>query len=190
MKILSICGSPRKGNSESVLLELQKMMQAKKVTNEIVLLRQKQINRCRGCVEYCNHELKCHQKDDMAEIMEKMEKADGFIFITPNYFKMPPGLFKDFIDRCSIFFTAGKENLFKNKKAVVICVGTDTNKEINVCVNNIADNFCKTIGMKVVSRVSFRSHSELKGNYRDIFENNLNPRMKTKLKTLVDKLTD
>jgi multimeric flavodoxin WrbA len=51
-----------------------------------------------GCVEYCNHELKCHQKDDMTEIMNKMEAADGFIFISPNYFRMPTGLFKDYID--------------------------------------------------------------------------------------------
>ncbi len=188
MKILSICGSPRKGNSETILLELQKMLRDKKIDNEIILLRQKEINRCRGCVEYCNHQLKCHIKDDMLHIMEKMEEADGFIFITPNYFKMPPGLFKDFIDRCSIFFTAHKEKLFNKKKTVVICVGTDTLSEIDVCAKSIADNFCKILGLQVVARKTFRSHSELKGNYQDIFENNLNPNIKQNLKNLVKTL--
>lgn len=188
MKILSICGSPRKGNSESILLELQKILRAKKISNEILLLRQKKIERCHGCVEYCNHQLKCHIKDDMPKIMKKMEEADGFIFITPNYFKMPPGLFKDFIDRCSIFCTAGKEEQFKKKKAVVICVGTDALLAIDVCAKNIADNFCKTIGMRVVGRTTFRSHSELKENYNDIFENNLNPKIKQELKNLVKML--
>lgn len=186
--ILSICGSPRRGNSEAVVFRIQKLLKEKGIKNEIVLLREKNINRCQGCVEYCNHKLKCRIQDDMPKIMEKMEEADGFIFVTPNYFKMPPGLFKDFIDRCSIFYTASKEEQFKTKKAIVICVGTDEFSAINVCVNNIADNFCKTIGVQVVEKQSFRSRSELKGNYNDIFENNLNPNIEKDLQKLVNLL--
>lgn len=188
MKILSICGSPRKGNSEAVLLRIGQLLKERGVDNEIILLREKDINRCQGCVEYCNHKLKCQIRDDMPEIMAKMEKADGFVFISPNYFKMPTGLFKDFIDRCSIFCTAGKEEQFKVKKAVVICVGTEEISGIDVCTNNIANNFCKTIGMQVVGRKSFRSRSELGGNYNDIFENDLNPTIGQDLKKLVDLL--
>lgn len=188
MKILSICGSPRKGNSETILLKLQEMLRAQGVDNEIILLREKKINRCMGCVEYCNHELKCHQKDDMAEIMGKMEAADGFIFISPNYFKMPTGLFKDYIDRCSIFMTAGTEKQFNNKKAIVLSVGTDVVEEIDVCLNNIADNFVKTLGINVATKKSFRTHSELKGNYNDIFESGLNPVIEKDLEEIVEKL--
>jgi len=188
MKILSICGSPRKGNSETLILYIHKLLKEKGVDNETILLRHKNINRCCGCVEYCNHKLKCHLKDDMVGIMKKMEKADGFVFVTPNYFKMPPGLFKDFIDRCSIFYTAGKEGQFKTKKAIVICVGTDEVEAIDVCTNNIADNFCRTLGLKVVGRKSFRSRSELKGNYNDIFENNLNPHIERDIRKLVNLL--
>ena len=188
MKILSICGSPRKGNSEAIIFRLQKLLKEKGVQNEVILLHQKKINRCLGCVEYCNHKLKCQIKDDTQEIMDKMEKTDGFIFVTPNYFKMPPGLFKDFIDRCSIFYTAGKEKEFSTKKAIVICVGADVIKEIDVCTDNIADNFCKTLGLKVVGQKSFRGRSELKGNYNDIFENNLNPNIERDLQRLADLL--
>ena len=185
MRILSICGSPRKGNSETVLLRLQKLLKEKGVDNEIILLREKEINRCLGCVEFCNHKLKCQIEDDMQLIMKKMEEADGLIFVSPNYFKMPTGLFKDFIDRCSIFYTANKEELFKSKKAIVIAVGADVVKEIDVCLNNIADNFCKTLGLQVVGKKSFRSRSELKENYNDIFENNLNPSIEKDLEDLV-----
>jgi len=188
MKILSICGSPRKGNSEAILLRLQKLLKEKGVDNEIILLREKEINRCQGCVEYCNHKLKCQIQDNMQEIMKKMEEADGLIFISPNYFKMPTGLFKDFIDRCSIFYTVGKQEQFKNKKALVMAVGADVIKEIDVCLNNIADNFCKTLGLQVVARKSFRSHSELKGNLNDIFESGLNPSIKQDLQNLVSSL--
>jgi multimeric flavodoxin WrbA len=189
MKVLSICGSPRKGNSESILLKLQKLLKAKGISNEIILLRKKKINRCLGCVEYCNRHFKCHIKDDMPSIMEKMQEADAFIFISPNYFKMPTGLFKDFIDRCSIFYTAGKEDQFKTKKAIVIAVGTDIVKNINVCLDNIANNFCRTIGLTVVAKKSFRSHSELKGNYNDIFSRQLNPTINQDLKQMVAKLS-
>ena len=188
MKILSVCGSPRKGNSETILLRIKGLLKEKGIENEIILLREKEINRCRGCVEYCNHKFKCQIQDDMQEIMAKMQGADGFVFISPNYFKMPTGLFKDFIDRCSIFYTAGKEKLFKTKKAIVICVGTDNLEGIDFCTNNIANNFCKTLGLRVVGRKSFRSRSELKGNYNDIFENNLNPNIEKDLQKLVDLL--
>lgn len=188
MKILSICGSPRKGNSETVLLRLQKRFQNRGIENEIVLLRDKSISRCRGCVDYCNHKLECQIQDDMQSIMTKMETADGLIFISPNYFRMPTGLFKDFIDRCSIFFTAGKEKQFKKKKAVVICVGTDAVEEIDVCTNNIVNNFCKTLGLQVVGQKSFRSHSELKGNLNDIFESGLNPTIEKDLDQLAESL--
>lgn len=188
MKVLSICGSPRKGNSEAVLLRLQKLLKEKGVDNEVILLREKEINRCQGCVEYCNHNFKCQIQDDMQEIMKKMEEADGFIFISPNYFKMPTGLFKDFIDRCSIFYTAGKEEQFKSKKALVMAVGTDAIEGIDVCTNNIADNFCKTLGLHVVAKKSFRSRSELKGNPNDIFENNLNPNIEQDLQKFIQVL--
>lgn len=188
MKILSICGSPRKGNSETILLKLQELLRTRGVENEVILLREKNIKRCMGCVEYCNKNLKCYQKDDMQSIMDKMEAADGFIFISPNYFKMPTGLFKDFIDRTSIFFTAGKGEQFRTKKAIVVGVGTDETKYIDVCVNNIADNFCGTMDIPVITKKSFRTHSELKGNYNDVFESGLNPNIEKNLKEMVDKL--
>ncbi len=189
MKILSICGSPRRGNSEATILKLQELLKERGVENEIVLLRERKINRCLGCGEYCNHEFKCQIQDDMGEIMDKMKKADGFVFVSPNYFNMPTGLFKDFIDRCSLLFTANKLEQFKTKKAIVICVGANPAKETDICTNNIVNNFCKILGMQVVGQKSFQAKSELKGNFNDIFENNLNSGIEKDLETLVLNLT-
>jgi multimeric flavodoxin WrbA len=186
MKILSICGSPRKGNSEAILLKLKEMFNKKGAENEIILLRDKKIDRCTGCVEYCNKNLDCHKKDDMVKIFDEIRKADGYVFITPNYFKMPTGIFKDFIDRCSIFYTAQTD--FSGKRAIVIAVGTDEEKEIDVCLKNITDNFCKTLGIPVVAKKSFRSRSELKGNCNDIFENKLNLDIEKQLEKMTDEL--
>jgi len=185
MKILSICGSPRKGNSEAILNKLKEIFEKIGIENEIILLREKNIKRCNGCVEYCNKNLKCKHDDDMAGIMKKMLEADGYVFVLPNYFAMPPGLFKDFIDKCSIFYTA--ETDLTSKRAVVISVGTDL-PFIKENIHNIAKNFCETLKIKVVSTGAFVSRSELKGNYNDIFENRLNKNIEKELENMTTML--
>ncbi len=186
LKILSICGSPRQGNSETILNYLKQYLKEFKIDNEIVLLRKLNINQCHGCVEYCNHKHNCCQKDDAIKLLKKMEQADGYIFISPNYFKMPSGLFKTFIDRTSIFFT--NQTDFSKKRALVFAVGADKVSEINKCLKNMTDNFCKTLGIKVVASKSYHSNSELKGNLNDIFINSSNKNIKTELQTMAKEL--
>ncbi len=188
MKILIICGSPRKGNSEAIANRFKRIFDERGIENEIILLREKNIERCDGCVEYCNKNLDCHKKDDMVEIYDKIRKADGYVFVHPNYFKMPPGIFKNFIDRISVFYTAKTD--FSKKSAIVIVVGADATKEIDVCLKSITDNFCKTLGINVVASKSFRSKSELKGNYNDIFENDLNPGIEKNIEEMAGKIIE
>jgi multimeric flavodoxin WrbA len=183
MKIISISGSPRKGNSETILLHLQKLFAQKGIDNEIILLKDKNIERCHGCVEFCNHQKKCRLRDDMDEIIDKMVAADAYVFISPNYFQMPTGLMKDFMDRSNVIFY--RDTDLKNKKIAVMSVGTDKPEMSLVCAENIAKNYCRYIG-KVVGLKSFQTHSELNGNYNDIFESGLNPTIKTDLQSLVD----
>jgi len=187
MKVLSICGSPRKGNSETILLEMQKLFLKKGVDNEIVLLREKNIERCHGCVEFCNHNPGCRLQDDMAEIINKMVAADTFVFICPNYFQMPPGLFKDFIDRSNIIFNCNLDPNIKTKKSVVICVGADKPEETEVCTQNVAKLYCRYVST-VVATKSFQTKSELKGNFNDVFENGLNSNIKEDINNLVNLL--
>ncbi|HBP51492.1 MAG: Iron-sulfur flavoprotein [Candidatus Shapirobacteria bacterium GW2011_GWE1_38_10] len=187
MKILSICGSPRRGNSETILLEMQKLFKEKGADNEIILLREKNINRCHGCIEFCNPAGICCQKDDVSPIIDKMVESDGLVIISPNYFQMPPGLLKDFMDRSCVVFASGKDELLKNKKTVIITVGAEKVEESEVCAKNIANLYCRYVG-KVVATKSFQTKSELKGNYNDIFENGLNPDIHASLSSAVEAL--
>jgi len=187
MKILSICGSPRRGNSEAILLELQKIFKSKGVDNEIILLRQQNINRCHGCIEICNPAGVCCQQDDVKSIIDKMVQSDGLIIISPNYFQMPPGILKDFMDRTCIIFASGKDKILKFKKTAIIAVGADEAKESEVCAENIANLYCRYVG-KVVAIKAFQTHSELKGNYDDVFTSGLNPSIKSDLQTIVEAL--
>lgn len=172
MKILSICGSPRKGNSETIILKLKEIFEKGGVENEIILLREKNIARCDGCVEFCNKNLNCHKKDDMPELFDKIKKADAYVFVYPNYFNMPPGIFKNFMDRMSIFYPAQLD--FLKKKTIVVCVGADTAEKTNSCLNNFCDSFCNVLKMIVVAKKSFQANSELRGEYDDIFTNKYN----------------
>jgi multimeric flavodoxin WrbA len=57
MKVLLISGSPRDGNSESILRKIQNMISTAEQLNdsietELLLLREKNIQRYEGCVEY------------------------------------------------------------------------------------------------------------------------------------------
>ena len=105
MKILSICGSPRKGNSEAIINRLKEIFEHKGIENEVILLRRKNIQRCNGCVEYCNKNLKCSHGDDMSKIINKMIDADGYVFVSPNYFAMPPQDYSKILLTNAVCFT-------------------------------------------------------------------------------------
>lgn len=48
---------------------------------EKVLAKDKKINYCKGCGVRYNCKKSCPQKDDMAEILEKMISADVILFV-------------------------------------------------------------------------------------------------------------
>ncbi|MFH1294320.1 MAG: flavodoxin family protein [Candidatus Aenigmatarchaeota archaeon] len=185
-RVLCICGSPRRGNSEAIITRLSEMLENKGVESEIILLYEKNIERCDGCVENCNKKLECNKSDDMQELYGKIKAASGLVFVVPSYFRMPPGIFKDFIDRCSVFYTAKAD--FSGKRAVVIAVGADDVINVNMCLANITENFCKALGLPVIAAQSFRANSELGGNFNDIFENGLNPDINSDLEKMVQAL--
>jgi len=71
MRVLGICGSPRKGgNTEIALKEAMKVFEERGVETETILLCEKDI---RYCV-HCNTCLTdpCPIQDDVPEILEKM----------------------------------------------------------------------------------------------------------------------
>ena len=108
MKVIAICGSPRKGNTEWMLQRLRDSLERHGAEVELILLRKQNIKRCLGCLncEAGGKERKgiCAVTDDMQEINPKLLAADVIILGTPVYFYMLSGLLKNFIDRtCPIW---------------------------------------------------------------------------------------
>jgi multimeric flavodoxin WrbA len=108
MKLVGICGSPRKGNTEWMLREFLEAATKAGAETELILLREKDIKGCDGCLscEAGGKERRgiCKIQDDMQQIYPKLLEADGLAFGTPAYFKMLSGLLKNFMDRtCPIW---------------------------------------------------------------------------------------
>lgn len=87
---------------------------------EKIFLRNEKINFCTGC-GVCNTTSKCVQKDDMAEILDKMVKADVIVLSTPVYFYTMDGQMKTLIDR-----TVPRYQEIKNKEFYYIVAAADT----------------------------------------------------------------
>lgn len=101
MKIIAINGSPH-GEWGSCSYLLKKMFEECErlgAQTEVIRLIKRKINYCVGCGK-CMSEGVCPQKDDVAEIQDKMREADGIVFASPVYVLHITGLLKNFIDRC------------------------------------------------------------------------------------------
>lgn len=112
-KVLIISSSPRKGgNSDTLCGKLMEGAISAGHIVEKIFLRDKKINYCSGC-GFCNTNdyTACSQKDDAAEIIEKMITADVIVFATPVYFYTMSAQMKTLIDRCCARYTHinGKE---------------------------------------------------------------------------------
>ncbi len=108
MKIVGVCGSPRKGNTEWMLVKLLETTTKNGADAELLLLRRMEVRTCRGCLacEEGGRERKgiCKINDDMTEVYPKLLAADAIVLATPGYFEMLSGLLKNFLDRtCPIW---------------------------------------------------------------------------------------
>ncbi|MCU7500046.1 MAG: flavodoxin family protein [Ignavibacteria bacterium] len=102
MKITVFNGSPRaKLGNTNVIVEnfLEGARQAGAEAEQVYLAKYK-INPCRGC-KTCWEKTpgKCAQKDDMAELIDKVISSDVMGFATPVYADNVSGTLKNFIDR-------------------------------------------------------------------------------------------
>ena len=103
--ILIISTSLREGgNSETLAKSFADGAKAKGNNVEILSLRNKTINFCRGCL-ICQNTQKCVINDDANEISNKMLNADIIVFATPIYYYEMSGQMKTLLDRSNPLYT-------------------------------------------------------------------------------------
>lgn len=98
-RVLVLSASPRKnGNSDLLCHRFIEGAQEAGHEAELIWLYDRNIEFCRACYA-CFRTGKCVLKDDMAEILEKMQAADVLVIATPTYFLTMNGKLKTAIDR-------------------------------------------------------------------------------------------
>ena len=102
MKLLAFSGSPRKekGATDRVLGHFLSGAAKAGADIEKIFVSDKKINYCAGCLNcWAVHPGKCIHKDDMAEILEKIDDADFLVYASPVYVDGVCGQMKTLMDR-------------------------------------------------------------------------------------------
>ncbi|MBM3155318.1 MAG: flavodoxin family protein, partial [Chloroflexi bacterium] len=108
MRVLGICCSPRKGgNTEILVREALGAAREAGCETELILIAEKDIAPCDGCGS-CLTTGTCKIKDDMQQVYDELERADGIILGTPVYFINVSAQAKAVIDRTYAFLYSRK----------------------------------------------------------------------------------
>lgn len=124
-KVLILSSSPRRGgNSDTLAGEF--MRGAVEAGHEVekVFLRDKTIGYCTGCSTCSLHKKPCPQKDDAAELVDKMVAADVIVLCTPIYFYAMAAQLKTFLDRC-----CGRYSEMRDKEFYFIATGAEEEED-------------------------------------------------------------
>ncbi|PLX98380.1 MAG: NADPH-dependent FMN reductase [Desulfuromonas sp.] len=122
--ILVLSSSPRKGGNSDLLCD--EFLRGARVAGhdgEKIRLSEKNINYCTGCCACISQRGACVQRDDMAEIHEKLLACDVMVLATPVYFHSMNGQLKTLIDRVCPIYTMLKD---KDVYFVVAAAGGET----------------------------------------------------------------
>jgi multimeric flavodoxin WrbA len=114
MKILAICGSPRReGNTDTLLKHALDVISRDGIETEFISLAGKKLLSCNACMA-CNMKPECKIEDDFAPVFRSMVEADGFIVGSPVYFGSATPDIMALLDRAG--YVARKNgNLFARK---------------------------------------------------------------------------
>ena len=155
VKLLGVCGSPRKGATEYVLTQaLQAAAEIKGVTTELVTLRGKNLNfclHCNQCVEQGLDFCPVHD-DDMKPLYRTFYEADAFLFASPVYNMGITGQMATFFNRFRPTYTLMKNDPthFAQKVGGAITTGGTRNGGQETAINVIL-GFYYTHGILVAS---------------------------------------
>jgi len=145
-RVLILSASPRKNGNSDMLCD-RFMAGAQDAGNQVekIHVQEKKINFCQGCLACQGNGGVCVQNDDMAEILDKMVRADVLVMATPIYFYNMDAQLKVLIDR-----TCPRYTEIANKKAFFIATSWDERREVMdvaiagfrgflACLNNVEE---------------------------------------------------
>jgi len=160
MKLLAINGSRRKnGNTSCLIQSLLAPANQGGAQTEIIFLGDYNIGACTGC-EGCGSSWECVIKDDFAQVVKKIDDADGIVLASPTYWYSVTSDMKRFIDRCYSliqFPVNRKEWIGKYQSTGKVCVTAAVceQSEASAMGNTLSllTDFSNDIGIDVIASV-------------------------------------
>lgn len=123
MKVFGICASPRNNTTEYVLSEALDKLENDGFETEMFTCMGKTIRPCMHC-DYCLENKKCIIDDDMADVYDGLQNADGIILATPVQSGSISSNMSSIMDRTRAL-EAVDYNLLRGKIGMSIAVGGD-----------------------------------------------------------------
>lgn len=152
IKIVAICGSPRKGNTYNILNSLKE--DHPEIEFKILMLSQFNLKDCLGCYQciHCGQD-HCPLEDDRDLIIEEILASDATIFASPTYARTISALMKKFVERVSFF--AHRPVFFdKYAMAMTTCAGFGGDLTCKFLKENFTQcgfNFVPSLVLKVAT---------------------------------------
>ena len=176
MKILAVTAGRKNGNTE-IMAKAALQVCAEEFGAEVawVNLHDHKITPCCGC-ESCVKTLytkqvrpKCvfAERDDMEQIMEEWESADGIIIAVPSYFQQEPGILKVFMDRFISYEYGNMVNVgvidqVPERRIAIMCVGGSAHTWQNLTCDQIhaqlTSQSVKVVDKYVLTRAATSGH--------------------------------
>lgn len=121
MKVLGINGSARKDGNTAILIgRVFAELEAEGIETEMIQISGKKIRGCMACYKcFENKDRRCAVKDDVNEIIARMEEADGIILGSPTYFADVTSEMKALIDRAG-FVSIANDRMYRRKVGAAV----------------------------------------------------------------------
>ncbi|MDD3795072.1 MAG: flavodoxin family protein [Lachnospiraceae bacterium] len=138
--VLILSGSPRKGGNSDLMCD-QFLKGAQESGNQVekIFLRSKKVAPCNACY-YCKNGGQCAIKDDMTEILDKMQAADVIVMASPVYFYSIDAQMKAVIDRSVARWTN-----IPNKEFYYIMTAAEDSADVMDCTLECFRGFARCL---------------------------------------------
>ena len=126
MKILTILGTPHRGNTRAIVDLFLNEFKGDNVEFEEIILPNDFNSFCMGCANcILKGEEKCPHYDSINPIIEKIDKADLIIFATPVFVGSCTGSLKSLLDHLAYMWIVHrpKESMFKKVGLIITSAG-------------------------------------------------------------------
>lgn len=140
-KVLILSGSPRKGGNSDLLCD-EFMKGAREAGNQVekIFLRSKKIAPCNACYFCKQSGGRCAIRDDMADILDKMQDADVIVMASPVYFYSIDAQMKAVIDR-----TVARWTNIPNKEFYYIMTAAEDSDDVMDCTLECFRGFARCL---------------------------------------------